>query len=142
MTNHKEYYKGEGCGFPPNMGCGESCESMYAHGSHVHQKCSNYALTNLLFSLCRSKWIIDLLVIHPNPHFRAPIHPFYLEVLWTRKCITTYFYSIVFIFRFAFESFKKFGGASWISCFLFKLTHIRSTCNWMIFLPLENWQFI
>jgi hypothetical protein len=35
----------------PNLGHGESCESMYACGSFVHQKCSNYALTNLLFGV-------------------------------------------------------------------------------------------
>jgi hypothetical protein len=38
----------------PNLGCDESCESTFAHGLSMHQKCSNYALTNLLFSLCRS----------------------------------------------------------------------------------------
>jgi hypothetical protein len=32
-------------------GRGESCKSMFARGSSVHQKCSNYALTNLLFGL-------------------------------------------------------------------------------------------
>jgi hypothetical protein len=31
-------------------------------------KCSDYALTNLLFGLCRSIWIIDPLVTHHNPH--------------------------------------------------------------------------
>ncbi len=30
-------------------------------------KCSNYALTNLLFSLCTSVWVIKLLVNLPNP---------------------------------------------------------------------------
>jgi len=24
---------------PPSLGCGESCESMFARGSFVHQKC-------------------------------------------------------------------------------------------------------
>jgi hypothetical protein len=54
----------------PNFGNftgGESCESMFAHGSFVHQKCFDCALTNLLFGLCRSTWIIDLLIIHPSP---------------------------------------------------------------------------
>jgi hypothetical protein len=37
----------------------------------VHQKCFNYALTNLLFGLCKSVWKIDLLIIHPNPHPEA-----------------------------------------------------------------------
>jgi hypothetical protein len=58
MASHKEYYNGEGGGFPksrrlfPNPGHGEFCESMYACGLSMHQKCSNYALTNL-FGLCR-----------------------------------------------------------------------------------------
>ncbi len=30
-------------------------------------KCSNYILTNLLFSLCRSVWVIELLVSLPSP---------------------------------------------------------------------------
>jgi hypothetical protein len=66
VARHREYYKGEGGGFPPSLGRGESCESMFAHGSFVHQKCSNYALTNL-FGLCRSMWIIDFLVTLPSP---------------------------------------------------------------------------
>ncbi len=28
MMNQREYYKGEGGGFPPSPGCGESCESV------------------------------------------------------------------------------------------------------------------
>ncbi len=51
----------------PSSSCGESCESMFARGSSVHQKCSNYTLTNLLFSLCMSMWAIDLIVILPKP---------------------------------------------------------------------------
>jgi len=30
-------------------------------------RCSNYALTNLLFSLCKFVWVIELLVNLPNP---------------------------------------------------------------------------
>jgi hypothetical protein len=37
----------------PSPGCGESYESMFVHGSSMHQKCSNFALTNLVFGLCR-----------------------------------------------------------------------------------------
>jgi len=51
----------------------------------MHQKCSNYTLTNLLFGLCRSLWIIDPLFIHTSPHLGAPTHPSTPEVLWT-KC--------------------------------------------------------
>jgi hypothetical protein len=53
MANHR-YYKGEGGGFPLSSGCGEFCEFMYVHSLSVHQKYSNYALTNLLFGLCKS----------------------------------------------------------------------------------------
>ncbi len=48
-------------------GHGESCEFVFTHGSSMHEKCSNYALINLLFGLCKSVWIIDSLIIRPNP---------------------------------------------------------------------------
>jgi hypothetical protein len=69
MASHREYYKGGRWWFPSNLGhgeyaCGESCESVYARGESydsvyargesIHQNCSNHALTNLLFGLCRS----------------------------------------------------------------------------------------
>jgi len=33
----------------PSLSCGEFCESVFARGLSMHQKCSNYALINLLF---------------------------------------------------------------------------------------------
>jgi len=42
----------------PSPNHGESCEFVFVRGSSVHQKCSNYALTNLLFGLCKSMWVI------------------------------------------------------------------------------------
>jgi hypothetical protein len=72
MAMHKEYYKGEGGDFPPSPNRGEFYVSIFAHGSSVHQKCSTYALTNLLFVLCKSVWIIDLFFTLPNPYPRAP----------------------------------------------------------------------
>ncbi len=60
---------------PPSLGRGESFESVFACGVSMHQKCSNYALTNLLFSLCRSVWIIELFITLPNPHPWAPTCP-------------------------------------------------------------------
>ncbi len=51
----------------PKFGLWWSCESMSARGLFMHQKCSNYALLNLLFGLYRSVWIIELLVILPSP---------------------------------------------------------------------------
>jgi hypothetical protein len=63
---------------PPSLGHGEFYEFVFVHGLFVHQKCSNYALTNLLFNLCRSVWMIDLLVIRPSPpcrNFNTPLYP-------------------------------------------------------------------
>jgi hypothetical protein len=101
-------------GKPPSPGHGELCESMYAYGSSVHQKCSNYALTNLLFGLCRFMWIVGLLVTHSSPHPKAPTRPSYPppppKVLRIKEHPSTPSF-VVFIFKLAFEFFKKFGGA-------------------------------
>jgi len=59
----------------PKCGLCEFYECMFAHGLSMHQKCSNYALTNLLFGLCKFVWIIDSLVILPSPYPGAPIGP-------------------------------------------------------------------
>jgi len=95
-----------------SLGHGEYYEFVFAHGLSVHQKCSNYALTNLLFGLCRSVWIINLLVIRPNPHSGIPTCPSTLELLWTKTCSLTPYPSIVFTFGLIIESIKEFGG-SW-----------------------------
>jgi hypothetical protein len=63
-----------------SLGRGESCESMFGHGSSMHHECSNYALTNLLFSLCRFIWIIYPLITRPNPHPKAA------DILLPSKC--------------------------------------------------------
>jgi hypothetical protein len=63
---------------PPSPGHGESYESVFAYDSSVHQKCFDYALTNLLFGLCRFVRVIELLVIHSNPILElqhAPLPP-------------------------------------------------------------------
>jgi len=78
MASHRKHCKGEGGDLPPpKSGPWWTYESMYVHGSSMYQKCSNYALTNLLFGLCRSIWIINPLVIHPNPHLGALACSFY-----------------------------------------------------------------
>ncbi len=83
-----------------------------AHGLSMHQKCSNYALTNLLFGLCRSVWIIDLLIICPNPHTKALACPFTSKMLRAKEYTPTPYPFIVFTFGLAIESIKEFGGAS------------------------------
>jgi hypothetical protein len=111
VANHREHFKKEGGGFPPSLGRDESCESAYARGSSVHQKCSNYTLTNLLFGLCTSMWIIDPPITHLSPH------PKTLACLSTRKMLrgrerTLIPPSVVFTFGLLIESIKEFGGAS------------------------------
>ncbi len=61
----------------------------------MHQKCSNYALTNLLFGLCRSEWVISCLSL-----FLAPSHcsntPFYPRSATSQGVCLTYYSFIVF----------------------------------------------
>jgi len=78
----------------------------------MHQKCSNYALTNLLFSLCRSFWVIDSLVTLPNPHPKALAHPYAPKVLRTKECAPTPYPYVIFTFKLTIESNKKFGGVN------------------------------
>jgi len=93
---------------PPSLGHGESYESVYAHGSSVHQKWCNFALTNL-FRLCKSIWIIDLLATCPNLHPRALACPSYLKVLRVRECTITSFFCC-FHFRTHFWIFQTEWG--------------------------------
>ncbi len=115
MARHREYYRGEGGGFPLSSGCAESCEFMFVRRSSVHQKCCNYALTNLLFGLCRFMWIIDLLVNLPSPHFGAPTHPSTPQVLQAKERVRTFSLSTAITFGLIVESIKELelGGASW-----------------------------
>ncbi len=77
----------------------------------MDQKCSNYALINLLFSLCRSIWIIDLsFVLVLIPELQHAHLTF--EVLQIKECTPTPFSFIVSTFRLTFEFFKEFEGVS------------------------------
>jgi hypothetical protein len=81
---------------PPSSGHGEFCESMFAHGLFMYQKCFNYAHTNLLFGLYRFVWIIDLLVTLPNPYFKAPSRPSTHEMLRAKEHTPIFHSSVVF----------------------------------------------
>jgi hypothetical protein len=81
---------------PPSSNSGESCEFVFAFSSSVHQKCFNYALTNLLFGFYTSIWIIDSLVIPSSPHPEAPTRPFTPEVLRTKERTPTLYPSVAF----------------------------------------------
>jgi hypothetical protein len=73
-------------------------------------KCSNYALTNL-FGLCRSVWMIELLI-----NFLSPISEFQHAPL-PSKCYEPgsapqFFFLPLFTFGLMVESIKKLGGVS------------------------------
>jgi hypothetical protein len=96
--------------FPPSSDRGESCEFMFACGLSMHQKCFSYALTNLLFGLCMSIWIIDPLVTRPNLHLGTLTRLSTPEVLGAKERIWILYPFIVFTFGLTIESIKKFGG--------------------------------
>jgi hypothetical protein len=112
MAKHIEFYKGGRWWLPSSLGRDEFYESVFTRGSFVHQMCSNYALTNLLFGFCRSVWIIDSLVTCPSPHFGALAHPSTLEVLRAKERTPTLYPSIVFTFRLVVLFIKEFESAS------------------------------
>jgi hypothetical protein len=97
---------------PPSPVCGESYEFVFARGSSMHQKCSSYALTNLLFRLCRAMRIIDMLVTRLSPHLGALACPSTSKMLRTKECVPTPCPSNVFTFGFTIESIQEFRGMS------------------------------
>ncbi len=96
-----------------SLGHDEFCEFVFAHGSSLHQKCFNYALINLLFGLCMSLWVSDLLVKFPSPYLRAPACPFTLKVLWARKHTPTPHSSVVFTLDSHFNLLRSLGVHWW-----------------------------
>jgi hypothetical protein len=95
---------------PPSSGRDESYECVFACGSSVHQKCSNYTLIILLFSLCKAMWIIDQLVTYSNPHLGALTCPFTLEMLQAKEHTSTPYPFVVFTFRFIVGFYQRVWG--------------------------------
>jgi hypothetical protein len=94
VTKHKVYYTWEGGGFP-QVRAVVSLVSLWLVRA---PKCSKYALTNLLFGLWRSMWVIELLVNLPSPHPEAPARPSTPKMLQAKECAPTPFPSTVFTF--------------------------------------------
>jgi hypothetical protein len=74
-------------------------------------KCSKYALTNLLFGLCKTVWVIELLIILPSPS-RSSNTPFYPQSVTTKERTPTFFLSDVFTFGLVVKSIKELKVAS------------------------------
>ncbi len=83
VARHKIYYKGEGDA-SPKFGPWWVLWVCVCPWFIFAPKCSNYALTNLLFGLCKSMWVIELLVNLPSPIHSSSM-PFTPEALWTRE---------------------------------------------------------
>jgi hypothetical protein len=67
VAKQKKYYKGEGGGFPQVRVMVSLVNPCLPMAHLCTKKCIDYALTNLLFGLCRFMWIIEPLVARPNP---------------------------------------------------------------------------
>jgi hypothetical protein len=75
-------------------------------------KCSNYTLTNLLFGLCKSTWVIDLLVNLPSPHPKLQHAPLPSKCCEPKSTPQLFFPFFAFTFGLAVESIKELRGSS------------------------------
>jgi hypothetical protein len=84
VARHRKYYKGEGGAFPQYW-------AMVSFVVYVclwlvcAQKMLQLCTNQLIFGLCKSMWMIDLLVTRPNPHPEVPACPFTLEMLQAKE---------------------------------------------------------
>jgi len=108
----------------PSLGPNETCEFVFAHGLSMRHKCYNYALTNLLFGLCKFMWIINPLVNHFSPHPRAPASPSTPQVIQAKECTPTPYPSVVFTLNSQFSLSRNLGCINrcmyipWLSLFM------------------------
>jgi len=85
VTRHRVYNKGEGGDFLQVWAMVSLVSPCLPMAHPCTKSAPAYALTNLLFGLCRSVWIIELLVNLPSPHFGALARPFTPKVLWAKE---------------------------------------------------------
>ncbi len=116
---------------PPRPNCDESCESMLACGSFMHQRCSNYALTNLLFGLCRFMQGIEFFINLLSPHLGAPTHPSTPNVLRARKRANS------FSFRYLY-----FWTCNWVHQGVWGCVIWPLRCKDMIIWPCHIWDWV
>ncbi len=133
VARHWKYYKGEGGGFPQVWAMVSLVNPCLPVALFVHQECYNYALTNLLFGLCKSMWIIDLLVICSSYHPGASTCPSSSKVLQAKVHTPTPYPFAVFTFGLIVESIKEFGGALGV---VYCINYIRAK-GWR--LPFQTW---
>jgi hypothetical protein len=56
-----------------------------------------------MLKLCKSVWLIDMFVIHFNPHLEALIRFYILEVLRVKEHTSTLYSFVIFTFEFVVE---------------------------------------
>ncbi len=67
VVNYKTYYKREGGSFSQIQAMVSLVNLCMFVACLCTKKCSKHTLTNSLFGLCKFMWIINSLIIHPNP---------------------------------------------------------------------------
>jgi hypothetical protein len=94
MAKNKKYYKGEGGGFPQI----QVVVNLVSPHLLVACSCTKSALTliNLLFGLCKSMWVINLLFTLLNPYPIALARPSTPELLRAKEYTLTFHSSVVF----------------------------------------------
>ncbi len=117
----------------PSPSRGESCEFVFARGSSVHQRCFNYALTNWWFGLCRSMWVIKLLVTLPSPHPGTLTRPSTPKVLWTKECAPTFDPFAIFTLDSHLNLSRSLGACHSL------LHHASSSPNMSSFYKYKGW---
>jgi hypothetical protein len=79
VVKHKIHYKGEGGGFPQVRAVLSlmNLVNPFCPWLIYALKCYNYALTNLLFGLCRSMWVSEVFVnlLSPIPKLQHTLLP-------------------------------------------------------------------
>jgi hypothetical protein len=106
MVRHREYYKGEGGGFPQVR----VLVSLVSSCLFVTRPSTKNALTNLLFNLCRSMWVIDSLVTLPSPYPEPPTRPFYPRSVASQGVCPTFYPYVIFTFKLAIVATLALGS--------------------------------
>ncbi len=112
MVCHKEYYKGEGGGFPQVQGV----MTLLNPCKPVARLCTKSVPTmhylTCCLVLCKSIWMIDLLVICPNPHLVAPARLFYPQSAMSQRPYPNFFYFHCFHFGTCIWVFQRVWGCA------------------------------
>jgi hypothetical protein len=117
VKRHKVYYKGEGGGFfqvQAVMNFVNLVSLSLPVDRPSTQKCSNYALTNLLFGLCKSMWMIKCLsfILVSFWSFSTSLYP---KVLRAREHAPTLYFFVVFTSDSPLKLSRSLGSHQWFT---------------------------